>query len=281
MFTYNIGDPLLTVKNVSLSFGSVPILRDISFQIRDYMRPDTPDIKQGQVMAILGPSGIGKSELMKFVAGFENHAATVSGEILLGLEQIPTQAGYVGFVFQDYPLIRHRRVWGNLMKVARKTSKSEAEAKEQAEKLLERFQLKEQWNKFPRQLSGGQRQRAAIAQQLLSSDHFLIMDEPFSGLDPNAILEVCKLLWEVSESDELSTVLVITHDLVAAAMVADRIIMLGRDSGADGTKIPGAYIKKDYNLLDPSIDLAWHHDISLDPRFSDFVRVLRADYRDL
>jgi ABC-type nitrate/sulfonate/bicarbonate transport system ATPase subunit len=94
---------------------------------------------------------------------------------------------------------------------------------------------------YPAQISGGQRQRIAIAQQLLCSEHFLLMDEPFSGLDLVMEAKVCELINEIACLDELNPIIVVTHDVTAAATVADHLWLMGRDRGASGNIIPGAH----------------------------------------
>jgi ABC-type nitrate/sulfonate/bicarbonate transport system ATPase subunit len=118
---------------------------------------------------------------------------------------------------------------------------------------------------YPCQLSGGQRQRIAIIQQLLCSTHFIIMDEPFSGLDPIAKDDVCHVLNEISLMDELNTIIVITHDISCAIAISDTVLMLGRDKDAAGNKLQGARIQTSFDLAER--DLAWHKDVEHQPNF--------------
>ncbi|MDO8571647.1 MAG: ATP-binding cassette domain-containing protein, partial [bacterium] len=132
---------------------------------------------------------------------------------------------------------------------------------------------------YPAQLSGGQRQRVAIAQQLMCSEHFLIMDEPFSGLDPLMAEEVCKLVTELASADELNTVIVITHDIRAAVAVSDTLWIMGRDYDAEGKPIPGSRIQEQHNLIE--MGLAWQEDITLMPEFSSLMRQIRKRFKAL
>ena len=96
--------------------------------------------------------------------------------------------------------------------------------------LLKEFELEDKFNLYPAQLSGGQRQRCAIIQQILCSEHFLLMDEPFSGLDLLMLEKTCELITKVADMDDLNTIIVVTHDVTAACSVADHLWLMGRDS---------------------------------------------------
>ena len=128
-------------------------------------------------------------------------------------------------------------------------------------------------------MAGGQRQRIAIIQQILCSSHYILMDEPFSGLDPINLEKTAHLIQQVADMDELNTVIVVTHDVTAACAVADHIWMLERDHDASGAPINGSYIVKSYYLIDAN--LAWQPDITLRPEFMAFVAQLKRDFRAL
>ena len=152
-------------------------------------------------------------------------------------------------------------------------------AHSKAKALLERFGLGNRLRFFPAQISGGQRQRAAIAQQLMSQKQLLLMDEPFSGLDPAALDAVIKLLLEVANMDELNTVVVVTHDIHSAMIVSDTIFMLGRERSADGKVTSGARIQHCFDLV--SEGLAWRPDIEHEPKFGALERELKARFQTL
>jgi len=113
----------------------------------------------------------------------------------------------------------------------------------------------------------------AIAQQIMCSESFLLMDEPFSGLDLIALRKVQELIYEISTADELNTVVVVTHDIGAALEVADTILLLGRNSDEHGRFKPGARIQATYNLIDRG--LAWRKDIAKSPEFLDCLGEIR------
>jgi polar amino acid transport system ATP-binding protein/sulfate transport system ATP-binding protein len=272
-YSYEHRETILKVENVSVKKGETQILRDVSFEVRNIVRPDAV---QGQVVGLLGPSGIGKTSLFRVLAGLERPD---TGRVLIGKEGKPVERGMVGVVAQHYPLFAHRTILSNLMVAGRRAGLSRAAAKEKALGLLARFDLAHRAKVYPPQLSGGQRQRAAITQQVMCSEHFLLLDEPFSGLDPMAIDRVCELLAEVAGLHELNTIIVVTHDIAAALEVADTIWLMGHDRDEAGNVIPGARIKESYNLIERG--LAWRDGIATSPEFMLMLREIRERFPSL
>lgn len=268
-------ESLLRVDNISLSFGNNLVLGNVTAEIKNIVRPDRPDIRQGQVVALLGPSGIGKTQLLRILAGLQE---PTSGTVCINDKETTAKSrcGLMGVVFQNYVVFEDRTVYDTLCGAARQKKLSKTETRERVTQILEQFDLIEHKKKYPAQLSGGQRQRVAIAEQVLCSEHLLVMDEPFSGLDPKMAQEVCKTVVRISQEDELNTMVIITHDIRAAVCVADRIWMLGRDFDTDGKPIPGAYIKFDLDLV--AEGLAWQEDAAILPHFNEFVRSVTERY---
>jgi polar amino acid transport system ATP-binding protein/sulfate transport system ATP-binding protein len=170
-------------------------------------------------------------------------------------------------------------VRGNLEVAGRANGLGGAESRARATELLERFGLAERGDHYPAQLSGGQKQRAAIAQQLVKPKPLLLMDEPFSGLDPAALREVITLLIQVANMDELNTVLIITHDIHAAMITCDTLFLLGRTRAPDGKPVPGAKIQETIDLV--AEGLAWREDVEHDPAFLTREREIRERFRGL
>jgi polar amino acid transport system ATP-binding protein/sulfate transport system ATP-binding protein len=251
-----------------MALGGKPVLHNLNLEIKNLVRPG---LTQGQVVALLGPSGVGKTTLFRILAGLD---VPDSGSVLIKQEGIPVQRGMVGVVAQHYPLFRHRTVLGNLTVAGRQANLSSREALTKAQDLLKRFGLEEHGNKYPPQLSGGQRQRVAITQQFMCSDHFLLMDEPFSGLDVVAVDQVVRLITDIAATDELKTFIIVTHDVAAAIEVADTIWLLGRDRAPDGSPIPGARIQASYNLVERG--LAWREGVTNTPEYLDLYREIRS-----
>jgi ABC-type nitrate/sulfonate/bicarbonate transport system ATPase subunit len=266
-------DPLLTLQDVSMSFGNEVILRDLNVQVLDVIRPG---MSQGQVVGIYGRSGIGKSVLCRLLAGLANPS---TGTVRVGEAQQPVRPGAVGYVQQHYPLFNHLTLLDNLLLAARRKH-APAEAQARTTDYLARFGLAAHARKFPAHLSGGQRQRAAIAQQLLCSDHLILLDEPFSGLDVAMIDEVKKIIVEVTTMDELNTVLIVSHDIATTTALADRLWLLAPERDpTTGQLLPGATIspRHQYNLA--QLGLAWHPDVEAEPEFAQFVEGIKAEIR--
>jgi polar amino acid transport system ATP-binding protein/sulfate transport system ATP-binding protein len=261
------------VEGVSQKLGDNLILRDVNLEVKDIRRPGQV---AGQVVGLLGPSGIGKTRLFRILAGLDE---PTSGRVLIGEKGAPVERGMVGVVAQRYPLFAHRTVLGNLMVAARQAGCSHDEGGRRSLRFLKRFGMEDRANHYPAQLSGGQQQRVAIVQQFLCSEHFLLMDEPFSGLDPNAVEAVGELIAEMANLDELNTIIVVTHDIAAAIEVADTLWLLGRDRDENGRVVPGARIQGTYNLIERG--LAWRKGITTSPEFMDLLREILARFPTL
>ncbi|MCT3607842.1 amino acid ABC transporter ATP-binding protein [Lactobacillus acidophilus] len=198
---------MLEVKKLCKEFNNRPILRDISFTLKD-----------GEIMTIVGPSGAGKTTLLRIIAGLETKD---SGEILI--DGKPYDSGKVGVVFQDYNLFPNLNVLQNITLAPTMVLKeSKAEAEKNAQELLDKLQMKGREKQYPYELSGGQKQRVAIARALAMKPRILCYDEPTSELDPNLRKEVEKMILNLKKSG--LTQLIITHDLTFAKNVADQML---------------------------------------------------------
>jgi ABC-type nitrate/sulfonate/bicarbonate transport system ATPase subunit len=269
---YTLGQRLLTIDKVCVSYDR-PILDGVSGTIDNIQREG---MQQGQVVCLLGPSGIGKSQLFRCIAGLQR---PTSGSVRLNGTQREVQPGEVGVVAQNYPLFNHRTVWGNLMAAAGRHSETAGQARERCLALLEEFEMVDTAKAYPLALSGGQRQRVAIAQQMLCSSHFLLMDEPFSGLDPLAKSAVCDTLIDVSTTHELNTIVVVTHDIESAIRISDTLWLLGRRRGADGRPAGGAAIQETVDLA--GMGLAWDPDVESRVEFRELAAALKARFETL
>ena len=198
---------MLEVKNLCKEFNNRPILKDISFRLKD-----------GEIMTIVGPSGAGKTTLLRIIAGLEMKD---SGEILI--DGKPYDPGKVGVVFQDFNLFPNLNVLQNITLAPTMVLKeSKEEADQNAKKLLDQLQMTGREKQYPYQLSGGQKQRVAIARALAMKPRILCYDEPTSALDPNLRKEVEKMILDLKKSG--LTQLIITHDLTFAKNVADQML---------------------------------------------------------
>jgi polar amino acid transport system ATP-binding protein/sulfate transport system ATP-binding protein len=269
---YELKETLLTLEDLGLSLGGKKILSGVSACVRNVTRPG---VQQGQVIGVLGPSGVGKTQLFRLLSGL---TAPDSGRVLLGPKQEPVARGQVGVVAQAYPLFEHYSVLENLRVAARQHGLTKGEARTQSAQMLARFALQECASAYPATLSGGQRQRVAIAQQLIRPKPLLLMDEPFSGLDLGMVRAVCRLLAEVSLQDERLTTVIVTHDIGAALSVADTLWLLGRPRTAGG-KCDGARIVHTIDLMERG--LAWHPDVEHAPAFESTKREVEQRFAAL
>lgn len=204
---------MLELKNISKKFKDRQILSDFNLTV-----------EKNKILAIVGPSGGGKTTLLRMLAGLEK---IDSGEIIYNGESLPIdeleKRNLLGFVFQDFQLFPHLTVLENLVLSPIKTmnmAKNVAEKK--ATELLEKLGLEKQINNYPISLSGGQKQRVALARAMMIDPKIIGYDEPTSALDPELRLEVEKL---ILKNRELGiTQIVVTHDLQFAENIADSIL---------------------------------------------------------
>jgi NitT/TauT family transport system ATP-binding protein len=262
---------LLDVAGVCLVLGESLILNDVSFQVVDRVREG---VVTGQIVGLLGPSGAGKTRLLRIIAGLD---APTKGTVR-GKDGVLLPAGSVGYVFQDYPLLAHRTVRSNLELAGRIGGMAASDAHARATELLATFNLAERDSFYPAQLSGGQRQRVAIAQQIMRPRQLLLMDEPFSGLDPAALASVMKLVVEVANMDELNTIVLVTHDIRAAMTVSDTLHMIGRDRESASAS-SGARVVWSYDMVERG--LAWREDIQALPEFTALEKEINARFKGL
>lgn len=271
--------PLINLGGVGFSFfddggKEKKILRDITLEVCDI--PDHP-----QVIGILGPSGMGKTTLLNLLSGARKPTVgrvevyDAAKNALVEVEQ-----GMVGVVTQNYRVFPQYTVQKNLLLAAAK--KNGHTVKEQHDMVMDylvRFGIADLASLYPKQLSGGQRQRVATIQQLLCSGHFILFDEPFSGLDPLMKEQAAAQINDSASMSELNTFLIITHDITQAVMSSDRLLILGRERTSAGEVIPGAYIKYTIDLA--AEGLAWQPNITQLPKFSEVVSEVRGLFHQL
>lgn len=204
---------MLELRNISKKFGDKQILKDFNLIV-----------PEKQVLAIVGPSGGGKTTLLRMLAGLET---IDSGQVIYNGETLDVaeleKRNLLGFVFQDFQLFPHLSVLENLtLSPIHTMNISKEEAEEKAQGLLARLGLSEHAKAYPYSLSGGQKQRVALARAMMINPEIIGYDEPTSALDPALRLEVEKLILQNREMG--MTQIVVTHDLQFAENIADSIL---------------------------------------------------------
>ncbi|AWN18669.1 MULTISPECIES: amino acid ABC transporter ATP-binding protein [Streptococcus] len=206
---------LLELKNISKQFGHKQIFKDFNLHV-----------EEGKILAIVGPSGGGKTTLLRMLAGLET---IDSGQVIYQGQEVPLNHlesdNILGFVFQDFQLFPHLTVLENLTLSPIKTmGVTKEEASKKAQELLGKLGLEEQGKTYPFSLSGGQKQRVAFARAMMIDPKIVGYDEPTSALDPALRQEVAKLI--VQNRDLGITQIVITHDMDFAQEIADHIVTI-------------------------------------------------------
>src|SRR6266542_719468 len=204
----------IEVRNVNKTFGKTPVLRDVSL-----------DVASGSLTALLGPSGGGKSTLLRVIAGLEQHdtgTVVISG---VDATRLAPQRRNVGFVFQHYAAFKHMTVFGNVAFGLQVRKRPKDEIRRRVGELLELVHLEQFAIRYPAQLSGGQRQRMALARALAVEPQVLLLDEPFGALDAQVRKELRTWLRRLHDEVHVTTVFV-THDQEEAIEVADTIVVL-------------------------------------------------------
>ncbi len=219
---------LLQARGVRKSFGNVEVLKGIDL-----------DVRQGQVVSLIGASGSGKTTFLRCVNLLEEHDA---GDILLDGEpigyrveggrrkrlsetKVSAQRARIGMVFQQFNLFPHLTAEGNVMLGLTKVlGKGKAEAKDIAGHWLERVGLAERRGHYPYQLSGGQQQRVAIARAVAMQPRLLLFDEVTSALDPELVAEVLGVMKSLADSG--MTMLLVSHEMLFVRDVSDHVVFM-------------------------------------------------------
>jgi len=210
-------DPIIQIRNAYKSFGKVKAVVDVSM-----------DVHVGEVVVIIGPSGGGKSTLLRCINRLEvidQGDIIVDGVSVKGAKKINRVREEIGMVFQLFNLFPHLTALENIVlaqRVVRKRKSKECE--EIAHYQLNKVGIGEKWNSYPSQLSGGQQQRVAIARALAMDPKIMLFDEPTSALDPEMIKGVLDVMLDLAE--EGMTMVVVSHEMGFVRAAADRIAFL-------------------------------------------------------
>ena len=206
---------ILSVKNLNIYYDDFHAVKNVNL-----------NLDQKEIVVICGPSGSGKSTLIRTIAGLEKYK---TGEILVNQkvmsEKEIMKENIFGMVFQQFNLFPHLSISENISLPLRKVKKlSKDDSNTIVDEVLKKVKIEDQKNKYPSQLSGGQQQRCAIARSLAMNPKIMLFDEPTSALDPEMIKEVLDVMSDLAQSG--MTMIVVTHEMGFAKMVADRIIFM-------------------------------------------------------
>jgi glutamate transport system ATP-binding protein len=212
------GTPIVSMKDVRKSFGSLEALRGINL-----------DVERGEVVMVIGPSGSGKSTLIRCINRLE---PITSGTILIDGAPLPEEGkalarmrADIGMVFQSFNLFAHKSILQNVtMGPIKVRGLSKDEANTAALNILERVGIADKADRYPAELSGGQQQRAAIARALAMEPKLMLFDEPTSALDPEMIKEVLDVM--VQLASEGTTMIVVSHEMGFARSAAGRVVFM-------------------------------------------------------
>jgi glutamine transport system ATP-binding protein len=209
---------IITVKNLRKSFGNVEVLKDINVEI-----------KEKEVVCVIGPSGSGKSTFLRCLNRLEEisggHVIVNGHDITDSKININKVRQEVGMVFQSFNLFPHKTVLENITLGPIKILSTAKDAAEKlALELLDKVGLREKANSYPGALSGGQKQRVAIARALAMNPQIMLFDEPTSALDPEMVGDVLEVMKQLAK--EGMTMVVVTHEMGFAREVGDRVIFM-------------------------------------------------------
>lgn len=217
----------IKATNIWKKFNNLEVLKGIDLEVNE-----------GEVVAVIGPSGGGKSTLLRCLNKLETidkGSITIDGEALCretsgGTEYVKNNdvrriACKMGMVFQQFNLFPHMTVLENLIEAPVNVQKRDKEEViKEAEVLLAKVGLSEKRDVYPRKLSGGQQQRVAIARALAMKPAIMLFDEPTSSLDPELTGEVLRTMRELA--DEKMTMVVVTHEMGFAREVATKVVFM-------------------------------------------------------
>src|SRR5437870_11270289 len=206
----------IELRNVSKQFGGVTAVKNVTFSVQE-----------GELMALLGPSGGGKTTVLRMIAGLE---MPTGGDLFIRGERVndlSVQERNIGVVFQNYALFKSMNVSKNIAFGLKVKKWKRRDRKARVAELLKLFGLEGLERRYPHQLSGGQRQRVAIARALAPKPSVLLLDEPFGAVDAKIRQELRE--WLVTLHQELNvTTIFVTHDQEEALELADRIVIFSK-----------------------------------------------------
>ena len=205
--------PILSFENMTVYRGDF-LLDHVSFHIRE-----------DEIFAMIGKTGAGKSVLLEAAAGFfapESGCVRYNGQIV---HQIPLHRRNIGYLYQDYSLFPHMTAEENIGYSLKMKRLPKEQIRRQVQEMAEKFELASVLGQYPGTLSGGEQQRVALARALMMKPKLLLLDEPFSALDPVTKRSLYGMLQDIRREFGCA-ILFVTHDFAEAEQLADRIGVL-------------------------------------------------------
>ncbi len=209
---------MIKIKDLNKYFGDKHVLKDINLEI-----------KEGEVISLIGPSGSGKSTLIRCMNFLEKPSSgkvyIKDNDLEIAVKEVDKIRQKIGMVFQHFHLFPHKTVMENITMAPILTGQStQKEAEKKAIELLETMELLDKKDSYPESLSGGQKQRIAIARSLAMNPEIMLFDEVTSALDPEMVGEVLNVMKDLAKTG--MTMIVVTHEMAFAKQVASRVIFM-------------------------------------------------------
>ena len=258
--------PVVELAGVTKAYESKVAVNNLSLSI-----------DAGQMFGLLGPNGAGKTSSIRMMMGI---TIPDSGRIsLFGKPFERKSLERVGYLPEERGLYKKMKVLEQLVFFGQLHGLTTEEARKRAIDWTGRMEIADAVGKKTEELSKGMQQKIQFIASLLHDPGLIVMDEPFSGLDLLMLEKTSELIQKVANMDDLNTIIVVTHDITAAAAVADHLWLMGRDHDAKGNPLPGSHIVETYDLIER--DLCWNPKIITQPKFIDFVREVKERFRTL
>ncbi|MBV6492650.1 MAG: Lipopolysaccharide export system ATP-binding protein LptB [Turneriella sp.] len=206
----------LEVKNLLKIYGKRTVVHNVSF-----------NVKQGEVVGILGPNGAGKTTSFYMTVGIVRQSG---GQVFLGGEDLTKLPMYqrarrgIGYLAQEASIFRTLSVRKNIEAIFELRNFEKPKIKEETDKLLKELEIEHVQNQNGITLSGGERRRAEIARALASDPKFLLLDEPFAGVDPIAVKEIQRVVWQLQ--DRGLGILITDHNVRETLKLTDRAYII-------------------------------------------------------
>ena len=207
---------MIQFEHVSKSYGKTPVLKDLNFTIPD-----------GQFVVLIGPSGCGKTTTMKMINRLlepDTGSILIDGQNIHGQDKVELRR-HIGYVIQQIGLFPNMTVAQNICVVPKLLKYDKARCDEIVQEMLQLVHMEQYAGKYPSELSGGQQQRIGVLRALAASPPIVLMDEPFSALDPltrEALQDEVKNLQQKLNK----TIVFVSHDMSEALKLADTIIFM-------------------------------------------------------